>query len=174
MKKIILTVVFTLVILGACVLAYMWSGKFDPGQMARHKPIAMWVIRTTMRHSFEKRMKGIEVPALNDSAMFVEGFTHYNAMCVVCHGAPGIKPSELAKGLYPEPPRFYKSEDMPHPLEAYWIIKYGIRMTSMPAFGTTHSDDKIWAITAFLINKMNSMTPEDYQEWIKKYPEQEE
>jgi mono/diheme cytochrome c family protein len=173
MKNVLLTIILTLLVLILAVLVYMWSGTFDPSQMARHKPVSMWIIGTTMRHSFEKRMKGIKAPALNDSAMFAQGFMHYNEMCVVCHGAPGIEPSELAKGLYPEPPRFYKSEDMPHPEESFWIIKNGIRMTSMPAFGSTHTDKNIWDITAFMLNKMNSMTPSDYQEWIKKYGDHE-
>jgi mono/diheme cytochrome c family protein len=102
------------------------------------------------------------------------GFAHYNEMCVVCHGAPGIEPSEMTKGLYPIPPTFYKSEDLPDPDEAFWIIKYGIKFTSMPAFAPTHDDNAIWAITAFLLKKMNSMSPADYQEWIKKYPGMEQ
>jgi mono/diheme cytochrome c family protein len=106
---------------------------------------------------------------MNDSAMLVEGFSHYNEMCSTCHGGPGVSPDELAKGLYPRPPKFYKSDDMPDTAEAFWIIKNGIKFTSMPAFGPTHSDQKIWAITDFLLNKMNKMSPEEYQEWKKEY-----
>lgn len=90
-------------------------------------------------------------------------------MCVVCHGGPGIEPSEIAKGLYPEPPILYKS-GMLTPGPTFWIIKNGIRMTSMPAMAPTHSDKEIWAMTAFLINKYDSMSPGEYQEWMKKYP----
>jgi mono/diheme cytochrome c family protein len=78
----------------------------------------------------------------------------------------------MVKGLYPRPPRFYKSDDMPDPDEAFWIIKNGIKMTSMPAFGPTHDDRKIWAITGFVLNKMNKMSPEEYQAWINRYTEQ--
>ena len=46
-------------------------------------------------------------------------------------------------------------------------------MTSMHAFGTTHTDANIWAITAFMLNKMNSMSPAEYQAWIKKYGDSE-
>ncbi|MDQ2862189.1 MAG: cytochrome c [Bacteroidota bacterium] len=41
----------------------------------------------------------------------------------------------------------------------------------MPAFGPTHSDEKIWAITDFLLNKLSRMSPEEYQVWMKKYSE---
>jgi mono/diheme cytochrome c family protein len=90
-------------------------------------------------------------------------------MCSTCHGGPGVSPDELAKGLYPSPPEFYKSHDMPEPAEAFWVIKNGIRLTAMPGFGPTHDDQKIWAITYFLLNKMNKMSPGEYQDWIKKY-----
>lgn len=173
MKKVFLTIILTLVVLVVAFLLYILSGTFNASQMSPHKAITQWIIDKTMQHSIEKRLKGIKVPALTDTTMIAEGLSHYNEMCVICHGGPGIEPSEMTKGLYPEPPRLYKA-DMPRPEEAFWIIKNGIKMTSMPAFAPTHSDDKIWAITAFMLNKMNSMSPTDYQEWMKRNPEQED
>jgi len=39
----------------------------------------------------------------------------------------------------------------------------------MPAYGPTHGDTILWAITAFVTEKLNKMTPEEYAEWQKKY-----
>jgi mono/diheme cytochrome c family protein len=36
------------------------------------------------------------------------------------------------------------------PSELYWIIKNGLKFTSMPAWGPTRDDQKLWALTAFL------------------------
>ncbi|MEO7049715.1 MAG: cytochrome c [Ferruginibacter sp.] len=171
MKKIILTVFITLVVILAASIVYIYSGTYNISQLTPHNAITKWVINTTKEHSINKRLKVIQVPPMNDSAMLAEGFSHYNEMCVSCHGGPGIAPADLAKGLYPTPPKFYKSEDLPDTAEAFWIIKNGIKMTSMPAFGPTHSDEKIWAITDFLLNKLSKMPPEEYQVWIKKYSE---
>jgi len=153
------------------LLLTFFSGSYDVSQLAQHNGITQWVINTSTNHSIEKRLKGIQVPAMNNTKMIELGFVHYNEMCVSCHGAPGINPEELAKGLCPEPPKFYKSDDMPDPDETFWIIKNGIKMTSMPAYGPTHTDQNIWAITDFLLNKMNKMSPEEYQAWTKKYAE---
>lgn len=173
MKKIILTVILTLVVLGLAGVIYIYSGKYDVSQMSHHNKITQWIVGKTMEHSITKRMKDVPpVPPLEDTTMIAEGFRHYNEMCVVCHGGAGIEPSEMVKGLYPEPPKLYKSQ-MPDAGFGYWIIKNGIRMTSMPAFGPTHTDEQIWAITAFMVNKFNKMSPEEYQDWVKKYPEQE-
>jgi len=173
MKKIILTFIITLVVIVAAFTAYIYSGTYDVSQLTPHNAITKWMIRTTMHKSINKRLKAIQVPPLNDTAMIVQGFVHYNEMCVICHGAPGINPEDLAEGLYPKPPRFYKSNNMPDPDESFWIIKNGIKMTSMPAYGPSHTDQKIWAITDFLLNKMNKMSTEEYQTWIKKYSEQD-
>ncbi len=171
MKKIILTVVITLTLIVAALIGYIYSGAYNISQLSPHNAITRWMIGKTTHYSINKRIKAITVPQMNDSTMIIEGFSHYNEMCVICHGAPGVDPGELVEGLYPRPPKFYKSDDMPKPDEAFWIIKYGIKMTSMPAFEPTHSDEKIWAITDFLLNKMNSMSPEEYSEWKEKYSE---
>lgn len=168
MKKVILTVFITLLVIIVSSIIYIYSGSYDIGQVP-HNVLTKWAITIAKEHSISKRIKDIKVPMINDTAIFVEGFRHYNEMCSTCHGGPGITPDELSKGLFPVPPQFYKSHDMPEPAEAFWIIKNGIKFTSMPAFRYTHDDQKIWAITSFLLNEMNKMSPGEYKEWQKKY-----
>ena len=168
MKKAILTVIITLGVIIVAFLIYIFSGAYNVRQ-SKDNSISEWVLNTAKNQSISKRIKGIKVPPMNDSAMLVIGFKHYNEMCTTCHGGPGISPDELSKGLFPSPPKFYKSDDMPETAEAFWVIKNGIKFTAMPAFGPTHDDNKIWAITDFLLNKMNKMSPEEYKEWQQKY-----
>ena len=168
MKKVILTVFVTLLVIILSFIICIYSGSYDIGQVP-HNAFTKWAITTAKEHSISKRIKDIMVPMITDTAMLVEGFKHYNEMCSTCHGGPGISPDELSKGLFPVPPKFYKSDDMPKPAEAFWIIKNGIKFTSMPAFRYTHDDQKIWAITGFLLNKMNKMSPGEYHDWQKRY-----
>jgi mono/diheme cytochrome c family protein len=42
-------------------------------------------------------------------------------------------------------------------------------MTSMPAYGPTFSDEKIWAITAFVTHKLPKMSAAEYSEWVKYF-----
>jgi mono/diheme cytochrome c family protein len=44
----------------------------------------------------------------------------------------------------------------------FWIVKNGIKMTGMPAFGPTHDDKTIWNIVAF-VNQLPNMTAEQYR-----------
>ena len=66
-----------------------------------------------------------------------EGFRFYNEACVYCHGAPGKDPTDIGKGIDPEPPYLPDVVARWSGGELFWIAKNGIRMTGMPAFGST-------------------------------------
>jgi len=172
LKKIILSVVLTLVVLIAALLVFIYSGWYDVSAMNEESGISKWVLETTMDNSVESRSKNISIPYLNDSLMIKEGFEHYSEMCVSCHGAPGKEETELSKGLNPSAP--YLPEDVKDmdPREIFWITKYGIKMTGMPAWGKTHSDDKIWALVTF-VKKLPNMSVEEYEKMENTYPKME-
>lgn len=44
-----------------------------------------------------------------------------------------------------------------------YIVKHGIKMTGMPAWGESHNDQELWDIIAF-IRELPRMTPQQYQE----------
>jgi hypothetical protein len=94
--------------------------------------------------------------------MINEGFVHYDSMCAMCHGAPGLTDSVLHKGLYPQPPELYEEDEEWSASELFWITKNGIKMTGMPAYGPTHSDEEIWAIVAFLL-RLPTLSGQDYE-----------
>jgi mono/diheme cytochrome c family protein len=170
MKKVIVTIIITLAVLIGVFFIYISSGAYDISQLSPHNRLTKSIINITKHSSIDKRMKGIEVPAnIKDTAMIILGFKHYNEMCVSCHGAPGEKLSEIAEGLYPKPPELYKHTEEDDAQEFFWIIKNGIKLTSMPALKPTHSDNEIWAITSFVTQKLPKMSPDEYKDWAKKY-----
>jgi mono/diheme cytochrome c family protein len=59
------------------------------------------------------------------------------------------------------------------PRQAFWVIKHGIKMSAMPAWGLSHDDATIWSIVAFL-KKLPDMTPEQYKEIVAKAPPDED
>jgi len=90
-----------------------------------------------------------------------EGFQEYNEMCVYCHGAPGRETSDIGRGLHPSPPNLAETAQRWKNSELFWIVKNGIDMTGMPAFGPTHADDTIWNIVGF-VRQLPHLTAEDY------------
>ena len=72
-------------------------------------------------------------------------------MCASCHLAPGQAGSELRQGLYPLPPDLTAEKaEKADPRRAFWVIKHGVKISAMPAWGATHDDTTIWSMVAFL------------------------
>ncbi len=138
----------------------------------KHWSITEKIIEWVRESSIEARSKNLEVPPLDNAELLLIGAVHYNAMCTTCHLAPGLKPTELSIGLYPQAPVFHLRESVDDPVkklehirEYFWVIKNGLKMTAMPAWGLSHDDNSIWAMAAFVV-KMSHMTPEQYENLI--------
>jgi len=167
MKRFILSLIAIVVLTLSLGVGFVYSGIFDVAATSKDSALLSWVLMTTREHSIESRASAVMMPEeefLNKQETLLEGFEHYNEMCVVCHGAPGVDAGEARKGLNPEPPLLAKLDDIKDdPLtEIFWIIKNGIKMTAMPAWGPTHNDDKVWAMAVF-VKKLPEMSAEDYQ-----------
>src|SRR5580658_9300957 len=104
---------------------------------------------------------GITVPSLNEPGHVADGAADYDAMCTSCHLAPGMAENEMRPGLYPKPPNLAEIPALP-PAVQFWVIKHGIKMSGMSAWGKTHSDDEIWNMVAFL-QKLPKLTPGEYK-----------
>ncbi|HET7299499.1 MAG TPA: c-type cytochrome [Oleiagrimonas sp.] len=150
-----------IVVVVIAIAAWVWSGSYNIGADSPHWTFTRYVIGQLREHSIESRSADIKAPDLDDPALVAEGAHHYAEMCTGCHLAPGMGDSELREGLYPRPPNL--THFAPNPAEAFWIIKHGIKMTAMPAWGKTHDDQKIWAMVAYL-QKQPHMSVERYRE----------
>jgi len=163
--KIFLSVLATIVALIIVGLIVMYSGMVNVSILERPSGFTKWVLSTTMERSVKSRAGDIDTPDLANEEMIREGAEHYMRMCRGCHGAPGRERSVMAKALEPVPPHLYEAEEIEewNAAEQFWITKHGIMMTGMPAWGTSHSDEKIWNIVAFL-RKLPEMSAEEYQQ----------
>ena len=159
-------VIFLLVILGAST--FIWSGIYNPAADNPHWKITYALLQATRERSVERYASKIALPDnLNDPQLILKGAGQYAAMCTSCHLAPGMKNNELRPGLYPQPPNLSKATV--DPAEAFWVIKHGLKMSAMPAWGMSHDDATIWSMVAFL-QKMPKMTPAQYKEIVAKAP----
>ncbi|WP_244859103.1 c-type cytochrome [Shewanella dokdonensis] len=53
------------------------------------------------------------------------------------------------------------------------MIKHGVKMSAMPAWGFSHDDPTIWSMVAFLM-KLPDLSPAQYQELVAKAPPDED
>lgn len=146
--RFIYALVFWIVVAIIAFLAFAFSGVYQVGADVPHWGITRAAIGLVREHAVDRRIADIKPPPLDDPALIKLGAQHYAEMCTGCHLAPGMGSSELRDGLYPKPPNLTRFA--PDPAEAFWIIKHGLKMTAMPAWGLTHDDHKIWAMVAYL------------------------
>jgi mono/diheme cytochrome c family protein len=145
--------------------AYVYSGHYNIAADQPHWFVTAKIIETLRDRSIESRAGDIVIPDLEDSRLVLKGAGQYDAMCSGCHLTPGVNDSEIRQGLYPQPPDLSKVR-IAHG-SAFWVIKHGLKMTGMPAWGRTHDDITLWSIVAF-INKLPGMTPQDYKEMVRE------
>jgi mono/diheme cytochrome c family protein len=155
--------VIAVLLLGALGAAlFVESGFYNIGADDHHTKPVLALITQLRDRSIEARLGSIKPQLEATPAMIKTGAAHYAALCVGCHLAPGVTKSDLRTGLYPHPPNLAQ-EDIQESRRAFWIIKHGIKMSAMPAWGKTLEDDAIWDVVAF-VRKMPNLTPEDYQQ----------
>lgn len=157
-QKIVVWGGVVLVVLGGAVAAYCYAGAYNVAADDPHWEVTARIIAAARDRSIAVRAQGLVPPDLADPDLIASGAKHYEAMCAGCHLKPNQRDNELRAGLYPSPPNLTseaRETDGPRatarePGEQFWIIKHGIKMSGMPAWGASHDDRSIWALVAFL------------------------
>ncbi len=154
--------VLVVVVAGAGV--YIWSGAYNIAADDPHWPLTEGLMDTVRDRSIAAQAADVVVPALDDDSLIRTGAGNYDAMCVGCHLKPGVERSEASAGLYPPPPNLTRRQT-DDAARAFWVIKHGIKMSGMPAWGLSMEDEHIWGMVAFL-RQLPDMTPESYRELV--------
>ena len=166
---LILAGAFAVLALGG--VAFVGSGVYNIGADDHHTKIVLAIIEQLRDRSIAARANSIEAHYIEDPQRIAIGARRYAALCVGCHLAPGITKSDIRQGLYPHPPNLAQEELQPAQ-RAFWIVKHGIKMSAMPAWGRTLDDETIWNVIAF-VRKMPDMTQETYQQLSQQHSQPE-
>jgi mono/diheme cytochrome c family protein len=159
--KFLSGMVFGILVLGLGGAAIVAAGLFNPAASVPAGALETRIARFALDRAVARRSPKSGNPLKADPDVLRAGMAHYKGMCVACHGAPGVDPTEAGEGLNPPAPdltlgRVQKRSDG----ELFWLVQNGVRMTGMPAFGPTHKDEEIWKIVAFL-RHLPALTPEE-------------
>lgn len=153
----------TLILLGTLFAGlFIWFGVFNVSAKDKHWAATTALLELTRERSIEVRSEKINPQLSMNIEAISNGAKNYDAMCAQCHLSPITEPTELNLGLYPQPPVFYKTSHEIDPKETYWVIKNGLKMTGMPAWGDFHTDQQLWELVAFL-SKIGGMSKAEYK-----------
>ncbi len=160
-------------ILSAVVLIaaglFVYFGMYDIAADAPHTRPVYALLESLRDRSIAVRARGLAPPAdLTSAARVSIGAGLYTEMCSGCHIGPGVERSELSQGLYPQAPELALTTDL-SPAQQFWIIKHGVKLSAMPAWGKTHPDPLIWDMVAF-VRRLPGMSPEEYKRLVASAP----
>lgn len=148
LQLLLACVVFPL-IGGGVLLVALRSGWIAVDAFADISAGEAQAARWLRRWASESKYQAVagEVPVNHENV--VTGSLYYKEYCSQCHGGSGAGSILEGARFNPPPPHLddlRKSSDK----ELFWYAKRGIRLTGMPAFQETLSDEALWQIAIFL------------------------
>jgi mono/diheme cytochrome c family protein len=159
--KCALTVAAALVVAAVTSGLFIVSGIYDIGADDHHTAVVSLALGTLRDRSIAVRAASLEAQVPDDAGRIAAGARSYAALCAGCHLSPGRSRSDLSRGLYPHPPNL-SQQAPPEARRAFWVIKHGIKMSAMPAWGSTLADPAIWDTVAF-VRALPLMSQADYE-----------
>ena len=158
------------------------------GFSARDKPGAAeaFIAARMRRWSVPAQVRRRKNPFASSPQAVAAGRDHFADHCAICHANDGSGDTEMGRNLYPKAPdmRSARTQELSDG-EIFAIIKNGIRLTGMPAWGSdTPADDAAtWQLVAFIrhlpgitaaeLDQMKKMNPVSPQELAEKREEEE-
>ena len=165
-KIVLTTLVVGVLVAGATGAGIIYSGVYNVGADDHHLDVTHWMLNQARKRSVVAHAASIETPPLGSRQQLLIGAANFQEMCVSCHMPPGGQMTVAAQGMYPQPSNLMESgEEMPAK-QIFWTLEHGIKASGMPAWGTTHGADELWALTA-LVKQFPKMSGADYQKLVR-------
>jgi len=156
---ITLSTVSAVVIIGAllAISQFNLSAMPEPGSMENY-------LATSARHLLVRRGSREAIPPApaNLAASIEEGDKLYGTECAACHGLDGHKLTDAGRWMYPRAADLTSREVQQYSdRELFWILRNGIRLSGMPAFGNVETDEHIWNLVHFVKTLPASGSPKN-------------
>ena len=157
-------------VLGLAVLgcAFTLGLMVRHGISARQDPMAIEVlIARQLRHlAVPGAARDQRNPVLLTREVLSEARAHFADHCAQCHGNDGSGQTQIGRSMYPRAPdmRAAQTQSLSDG-ELFYIIKNGVRLTGMPAWGedTPEDDRQSWHLV-HLIRHLPQITQQELEE----------
>jgi len=154
MVKFIVGIIIGILLVPAGFYMYVRSGHAPVATSAPPMPFEEFFANTALHATLNREAPKTRTTAATEGEL-VAGVQVYRRHCGMCHGLPEKPISAVAQGEFPPPPQLFKPDHMvtDDPVGVtYWKVKHGIRLTGMPGFHESLSDEQIWNVSLLLAN----------------------
>ena len=163
MRNFVGGILATLVVLALGGWLYLKLGYAD----LRANPEPSWreseLVVTAIDASAARHAPRQQNPIPPTEATLLDGARLYRDKCADCHGRPDNPMSDYGGSFYPRAPQFMKARPRLPENQNFYIIKYGVRWTAMPAWGNIMADSEVWQVVTFL-SQLETLPPSVGQE----------
>ncbi len=149
--KFLIGLIVGLLVLPAAGYLYLSMGMAPVATSAPPLPMERYLTHKALNARIDREApSGVTLAATE--ANFVAGVKVYKENCAVCHGLPGQEKQPIAKGMFPPPPQLFTGHGVTDDPagETYWKVKNGIRLTGMPGFTGSLSEEQMWQVSIML------------------------
>ncbi|MGZ8797433.1 MAG: c-type cytochrome [Thermoanaerobaculia bacterium] len=172
-KTFILFVVAAVFVIAIGVALVIWRGAAARDEPSR----AEVIVGRTLRHfAIPSAMRAAKNPIPLTPAVLADARAHWADHCAICHANDGSGNSEMGRNIYPRAPDMRTRETQKlSDGELYAIIRDGVRLTGMPAWGGDDRDN--WKLVHFVrhlpklrpeeieaMERLNPKTPEEIEQ----------
>jgi thiosulfate dehydrogenase len=163
MKNVALGVLLVLVVLAFGGWLYLRLGYADLRANSKPSWLESSLSATALNASAARHALAQQDPIQPTEANLLDGSRLYRDKCADCHGRPDNPMSDYGESFYPPAPQFTNTHPRLPENQNFYIIKYGIRRTAMPAWGNIMADSEIWQVVTFL-SHLDNLPPTVQQE----------
>jgi mono/diheme cytochrome c family protein len=121
------------------------------------------MMSAAVRASAARHATRQENPIQATDANLLDGARLYRDKCADCHGRPDNPASDYGADFYPQAPQFMKVDTHLSDSQTFYLIKYGVRRSAMPAWGNIMAESEIWQVVA-LLDHLHNLPPAVSQE----------
>jgi thiosulfate dehydrogenase len=145
--------VIGIILLPVLAFLYIMMGYAPVATAAPPLPLERTVTRIALNARIAKEAPKTS-PVDASEPNLLAGAHTYRDHCAVCHGTAGEEKTATAKGMFPPPPQLFKGKGVSDdPVgETFWKASNGIRLTGMPAYHGSLSDEQLWQVSQLLAN----------------------
>jgi len=167
MRGVFAGVLVTLLVIALGVIFYFKTGMAPVATADPQMPFERALAKMGLHARMDKETPQRDVSGFT-TADLLSGADVYQKNCAFCHGLLQQPASAAAIGMFPRPPQLLtvKETVSDDPAgETYWKVKNGIRLTGMPGFSASLTDQQMWHVSA-LLARADKLPPE-VQEALK-------
>jgi thiosulfate dehydrogenase len=153
-KNFIQGMILGILLIPVIVTLYVVSGRAPAAATDPPMPFERLIASLALKNKIQSEMP-TTVPISSNEVTLLTAARVYRENCAMCHGLPHQPAPVVTSGMSPKAPQLLQPGEMvtdDKPGETFWKVKNGIRLTGMPSFASSLTEQEMWLVSLLLAN----------------------